>query len=244
MNLLTYTLNVLGSGAVAYVTARQLRDTVTRPHILAGFQLAESGAVPFLEALRDRAIADGDQWLAEKLTRHANDEKRHGQIFASALKQMGKQVMDFKSMPKNDESRRSPFFEAYFQGYAPEELKATNIDWLVFMGSTYILELDACKDFTRMAGVLPDSHPRERALKQGILSVAKDEERHAQYLYEAMCRKLSESEVNKIIDNWRGRKVDAMFAMVGNFLQKGGKMNNLATDGVPVENQSLDLIAA
>ena len=82
MNLLTYSLHLLGSGANAYILDRQLRDPLTRPNILAGYQLAESGAVPFLEALRDRAANEGDTWLADRLTRHAADEKRHGLIFA------------------------------------------------------------------------------------------------------------------------------------------------------------------
>ncbi|MFB2975120.1 hypothetical protein [Microseira sp. BLCC-F43] len=82
MNLLTYSLHLLGSGVNAYILARQLRDPLTRPNILAGYQLAESGAVPFLEALRDRAANEGDTWLADRLTRHAADEKRHRLIFA------------------------------------------------------------------------------------------------------------------------------------------------------------------
>lgn len=165
MNLLTQVLHIVGSGASAYITARNLRDVQTRPNLLAGFQLAESGSVPFLEKLRDRARAEGDIWLAEQLERHANDEKRHGQIFAQALKRHHKQVIDFKQQPQQSqkqdkpdkkERQRSPFFDAYFKDYSGEQLKPENIDWIVFMGSTYILELDASKDFVRMANVLPD----------------------------------------------------------------------------------------
>jgi len=67
MNIFTYALHLVGSAATAYVYARQIRDPLTRPNIVAGFQLAESGSVPFLEALRDRAAAEGDAWLAERL---------------------------------------------------------------------------------------------------------------------------------------------------------------------------------
>ena len=56
--------------------------------------------MPFLEALRDRAQAEGNSWLAERLDRHASDERRHGQIFAHALKQLNKQVIDFKKLPQ------------------------------------------------------------------------------------------------------------------------------------------------
>lgn len=133
MNLFTYALHLLGSGATAYISARQIRDPLTRPNVLAGFQLAESGSVPFLEALRDRAAAEGDDWLAEKLARHATDERRHGQIFAQALKHLNKQVIDFKKLAEQSperkpEERRSPFFAAYFDGYAPTDLKPENID--------------------------------------------------------------------------------------------------------------------
>ncbi|MEG3436362.1 ferritin-like domain-containing protein [Pannus brasiliensis CCIBt3594] len=239
MNLFTHFLNVLGNGAVAYITARQIRDTLTRPNLLAGFQLAESGAVPFLEKLRDRARDEGDEWLAEKLDRHASDEKRHGMIFARGLKQMGKQVIDFKDLPKDDsKQRRSPFFDAYFQGYTAEDLKAENIDWIVFMGSTYILELDACKDFDRMARALPIDLPRERALREAILSVSRDESRHAAYLHEALRRRLPEHQVETIIEEWRERKIKAMFAMVGNFIEKGGKTTSIVKDGAPTEMEA------
>jgi rubrerythrin len=243
MNLLTSFLHLIGSGAAAYFSAFNLRDPLTRPNFLATFQLAESGSVPFLEALKERAQAEGDEWLAEKLSHHASDETRHGQIFAHALKQLGKQVIDFKQLRQENESRsrsqekRSPFFDAYFEGSAREDLKPDRIDWLVFLGSTYILELDASKDFVRMAQVLPDDDPKARSLKQGMLSVAQDETRHAAYLYEALQRRLSQAQVDAIVDEWRTRKVHALVAMMGNLLQKGGKTPSLVTDGVPVENE-------
>lgn len=142
MNFFTHVLHLVGSSAVAYFTATQIRDPLTRPNILAGFQLAESGSVPFLTALSQRAAAEGDPWLAEKLAKHAADENRHGQIFAHALKQLNKQVIDFKSLPKPttddkpDERRRSPFFDAYFEGYSSEQFNASTADWTVFMAST------------------------------------------------------------------------------------------------------------
>ena len=90
-------MHLAGSGASAYFSALQIRDIKTRPNLLAGFQLAESGSVPFLTNLSQRAAQEGDTWLAEKLRLHAEDEKRHGQIFAHALKQLDKKVRDFKS---------------------------------------------------------------------------------------------------------------------------------------------------
>ncbi|WP_206816289.1 ferritin-like domain-containing protein [Chroococcus sp. FPU101] len=231
MNLFTSILHTLGSGATAFIMARNLCDPQTRPNTLAGFQLAESGAVPFLETLQQRAIDEGDQWLAEKLARHASDERRHGQIFAQALKRMGKEVIDSKELAKqNSQERRSSFFDAYFKGYTREELKGDNIDWLVFMGSTYILELDACNDFTRMARVLGE---KDEALKKGIYSVAQDEKGHAAYLYEAMQRRLSTAQVENLIDEWRGRKIDAVMAMVKNYLEKGTSQRALVTEGTP-----------
>lgn len=241
MSLLTSILHLAGSGASAYITARNLRDRRTRPDMLAGFQLAESGSVPFLEALSDRAAKEGNSWLAEKLAVHAQDERRHGQIFAHALKQLNKQVIDFKSVSekttdgKPDERRRSPFFEAYFDGYGREDLRPETIDWAVFLASTYILELDACKDFMRMASALPDTDKASVNLKQGLVSIAKDEQRHAAYLLEAMERQLPYVQVAALVDEWRSRKVDALMAMVKNLLQKGGKLPSMAQDGVPTE---------
>lgn len=247
MNLLTQVLHLVGSGATAYITARNLRDRRTRPDMLAGFQMAESGSVPYLEALSQRAAAEGDPWLAERLTKHAQDERRHGQIFAHALKQLGKQVIDLKAVPekkadgKPDERRRSPFFEAYYEGYPRERLTPDQVDWLVFFGSTYILELDACKDFVRMANALPDNDPASSSLKKGLMSIAKDEEGHAAYLLEAMERRLPYAEVIGLVDEWRTRKVNALVAMVGNLLQKGGKIPSMARDGVPSELSDEDL---
>jgi rubrerythrin len=240
MSLLTQVLHLIGSGATAYITARNLCDRQTRPDMLAGFQLAESGSVPFLEALRDRATREGNLWLAEKLDIHAQDERRHGQIFAHALKQLNKQVIDPKSVAEKPSKgkpneRRSPFFEAYFDGYGKDDLHPEQIDWTVFFASTYILELDACKDFMRMANTLPDSDRASANLKQGLISIAQDEQRHAAYLREAIERQLPYAEGVALVEQWRGRKVNAMMAMVWNLLQKGGKTPSMAQDGAPLE---------
>lgn len=239
MSLLTSILNTIGSGASAYILANRMRDPLTRPNTLAGFQLAESGAVPFLTKLAERAAAEGDSWLAEKLTIHAADEKRHGQIFAHGLKQLGKEVMSFEERTQQESSKKqknsSPFFSKFYRDYEPESLKPENIDWLVFMASTYILEFDASKDFARMATALPEQEPRSRKLQQSILSVAKDETRHAAYLYEAMQRRLPQTEVDAMVAQWRQRKIDAMFAMVRDVIQTGGNSRSLVKDGAPTE---------
>ncbi len=246
MNLLTHVLHLAGSGVFAYYSAAQIRDSKTRPNILAGFQLAESGSVPFLSALGDRAAAEGDTWLAEKLAKHASDETRHGQIFAHALQQVNKQVIDFKRQPQttsaNKAQQRSPFFAAFFEGYPQEQLKPAVIDWDVFMASTYILELDASKDFARMAKVLPDHDPSARNLKLGMLCIAEDETGHAAYLYEAMMRRMSATKVQKLVDMWRTRKVNALLAMVGGILQGNGERRSLVQDSAPSETGS-ELIA-
>ena len=249
MDFLTNILNTIGSGVTAYILASRLRDPQTRPNTLAGFQMAESGAVPFLTKLAERASAEGDTWLAEKLTIHAADEKRHGQIFAHGLKKLGKQVKSVEEMKQqsNKKSKKSsPFFDKFYRGYEPESLKAENIDWLVFMASTYILELDASKDFARMATALPTDEPTSRNLQQGILSVAQDETRHAAYLYEAMRRRLSTAEADRLVSDWRKRKIDAMFAMVGDMIQTGGNSRSLVKDGTPdeIERSKPQVIAA
>lgn len=251
MNLLTQTLHLLGSGVAAYITARNLRDLKTRPDMLAGLQLAEGGAVPFLEALSQRAAAEGDEWLAEKLARHAQDERRHSQIFAQALKQLNKQVIDFSNVSekpaagKPNQQRRSPFLEAYYAGYSREDLSPQRIDWIMFFASTHILELDASKDFMRMANVLPNTDTASSNLKKGLISIANDEQGHAAYLLEAMRRRLSYAEVSMLVDQWRARKVDALLAMVNNLLKRGSEAPSLVRDGVPAEmaENKLDAVA-
>ena len=165
------------------------------------------------------------------------------------MKQLNKQVIDFKSQPqpkpedKPDERRRSPFFEAYFKGYSSEQFKASTADWTVFMASTYILELDASKDFARMANVLPDE-PTSRSLKKGMLSIANDETGHAAYLYEAMMRRMPAADVQKLVDEWRTRKVNALLAMVGGLLQRSGKTPSMVQDGVPAEMSDSETVAS
>ncbi|MEH1816077.1 MAG: ferritin-like domain-containing protein [Nostoc sp.] len=242
MNFLTNLLHLAGSSVFAYYSAAQIRDSKTRPNILAGFQLAESGSVPFLSALSDRAAAEGDTWLAEKLAKHASDETRHGQIFAHALQQLNKQVIDFKRQPQTPSTKksqqRSPFFAAFYEGYTQEQLKPAVIDWDVFMASTYILELDASKDFARMAKVLPDNESTARNLKLGMLCIAQDETGHAAYLYEAMMRRMSATKVQNLVDMWRTRKVNALLAMVGGILQRNGETRSLVQDSAPSEIDS------
>jgi len=243
MNFLTYVMHLAGSCAVAYYSAAQIRDPKTRPNVLAGFQLAESGSVPFLQALSDRAAAEGDTWLAAKLAKHATEEKRHGQIFAHALKQLDKRVIDFKSSKENkSKERRSPFLAVYFDGYTQEQLKPAVIDWDVFMGSTYILELDASIDFARMANVLPDD-PTSHHLKLGMLSIVNDEIGHAAYLYEAMMRRMSATQVQELIDEWRTRKVNSLMAFTGGLLQRQNNTPSLVQDGAPSENDSELMVA-
>jgi len=240
MNFSTQVLHLVGSSATAFFLARSIRDPQTRPNTLAGFQLAESGSVPFLTALSERATAEGELWLAEKLARHAADERRHGQMFAQALKQLNKQVIDFKSLPKPkaeskpDQRQQSPFFAAYFDGYSQTDLSPQQIDWTVFIASTYILELDASKDFARMATALPTDQLQSANLQKALLTIAQDETCHAAYLHEALRRRLPASTVTDVVDEWRTRKVNAMLAMVGNLLQKG-QTPNLVQDGAPTE---------
>lgn len=249
MNFLTYVKHLAASGAIAYYYAAQMRDPKTRPNVLAGFQLAESGSVPFLQALSDRAAAEGDTWLAERLTKHAADETRHGQIFAHALKQLNKRVIDFKSLPKNTEEnqskqRRSPLFAIYYEGYSQEQLKPATVSWDTFMASTYILELDASTDFARMANVLPEDDPTAHNLKLGMLSIAKDETGHAAYLYEAMMRRMSATQVQKLVDEWRTRKVNALMAFAGRMLQRKDTTPSLVQDGAPSETDSEFMVAS
>lgn len=233
MNPFTPILHLFGSGATAYLLASQVRDAQTRPNVLAGFYFAESGSVPYLTKLRDRAQSEGDTWLADQLTRHANDERRHGQIFANALKQLGKEPLSPESMTSSAESdqkeRKSPFFDAYYRDYTQADLKPDAIDWSMFLSSTHILEADACGDFRRMAQAL-DGVPEMANIQAGILSVSADEQRHASYLKEAMQRRYGYLATESLISQWRSRKVDALMAMVGNLIERRGAMRTLVQD--------------
>ncbi|MBO3457629.1 ferritin-like domain-containing protein [Aetokthonos hydrillicola Thurmond2011] len=220
MNFLTYIVHLASSSAVAYYSASQIRDPKTRPNVLVDLQQAELGTVSFLQALSDRATAEGNARLAEKLTKHAADEKRHGLIFTHALKEINKQGINLPS--KTDRQRSKELyrvsFTAYYEGYTEEQLKANVIDWDVFMASTYILELDGSGELTRMANALPEDNQSDRKLKLGMLSIAKDETYHAAYLYEAMMERMSATQVQKLVDHWRTRKLNALMAIAGTLL--------------------------
>ena len=234
MNFLTTCLELVGNGTTAYLSANQICNPKTRPTFLATLQLSEAGSVPFLHALSQRAASEGDTWLADKLAKHAADETRHGQIFAHALKQLGKHVRldpSYTAEAQANEGSRSPFFKVYFEGYSQDHLKSNTIDWLVFMANTHVLEQAASKDFMRMANVLPEDEPASRNLKKGLMSIANDETGHAAYLYEAMTRRMSISEVQKLVDEWRTRKVKALLTMAGTFLQGSLEMPSLVQDG-------------
>ena len=58
----------------------------TRPNTLAGFQMAESGAVPFLTTLAERAKAEGDNWLAEKTDNSCSGRTAPRSNFCSWIK--------------------------------------------------------------------------------------------------------------------------------------------------------------
>lgn len=211
MNIVTYLLNLICSGVSAYLAAYLIRDPLTRPNALAEAELAESGSVPYFQALSARAAAEGDAWLAEKLASHAADEERHGKIFAHALKQ---HIGEKWEIPK-----RNIFYTLYLQEYSLASLQPHTIDWSVFMGSMYILELDASKEIARMANVLPESDRLSANLKKGLSSIAKDEVRHAAYLYKAMQRRMSQDTVDRIINEWRTRQIQAYLTIAMDVIQ-------------------------
>ncbi|MGF1459376.1 MAG: ferritin-like domain-containing protein [Leptolyngbyaceae cyanobacterium] len=223
-------LHLFGSGATAYLLASQIRDAKTRPNVLAGFYFAESGSVPFLTKLRDRAQVEGDTWLADQLTHHVNDERRHGQVFANALKQHGKEpITPQASANKGSQQEKSPFMEAYFRGYAATDLQPENISWQTFLGSTHILEADACQDFRNLSRALTGVADMAQ-VRAGILSVATDEDRHASYLKTAMQRRYGYLVTESLITEWRSRKTDALLAAVGRYLQPDRPMQTLTRD--------------
>jgi len=45
-------------------------------------------------------------------------------------------------------------------------------------------------------------------------------------------RRMSAADVQKLVDEWRTRKVNALLAMVGSLLQRSGKTPSLVQDGV------------
>jgi len=238
MDFLTNILHVVGSGLTTYILAREACYLPTRLNLMAGLQIGEVETMPLLQTLRERAIAEGDSWLVEQLTMHIRDEKRHARILGQALKHHGKQLID--PLPSKFEQKQpKAFFDVYLEGYSQDELKPENIDWLVFMGNAYILELDAHKDFTQIAKVLPEDDPASRSFKKGLWAIAQDEKRHAAYLYEGMRRRLSPVQVESLVNEWRTRKVKAIWAAIRDNIQNGGESICLVEDRKDTRKQIL-----
>ncbi|MFS0519506.1 ferritin family protein [Nostoc sp. UIC 10607] len=216
MNFLTYLMYLASSGAVAYYSASQIRDSKTRLNMVRGLYLSESSSVKFLSTLSERANKEGDLWLAEKLKNHAKDENKHSKILAHALKQIDESIEldNIEQYKSNSKENEISLFSAYFDGYSREQLAPNCIDWNVFFASTYIMEFDASKDFVRMAKALPDNDPSIGNLKLGLLSIAEDEKSHAAYLYDAMMRKMTFPQVETFVEKWRVRKVKAIFKVI------------------------------
>ncbi|EAZ88439.1 hypothetical protein CY0110_31130, partial [Crocosphaera chwakensis CCY0110] len=61
------------------------------------------------------------------------------------------------------------------------------------------------------AKALPEDNLQERKLKMGLLSIAKDEARHANYLHEVLKRE--SPKVEEILDFWQARHAKALWAM-------------------------------
>jgi rubrerythrin len=223
MTFFTYILHLIFSGATAYLSARNIRDPITRRQVLAEYQVGESGSVSYLQSLSERAATENDPWLSERLASHAADEERHGKIFGHALKQLLNHEAKNASQLKINQNQAALtpstlFYTAYLEGLNHKDLKPETVDWNVFLGSLYILELDASKEFVRMANVLPTNDQLSINLKKSIMSVASDETRHAAYLYEAIKRRVGATRVDMVIDEWRTRQIKASLSIIASVI--------------------------
>lgn len=214
MDFLEYCLQLLSSGGTAYVLSRTIRDSRSRPKLLRSFHLSEASSVPYLELLSQRAKNEGDIWLSQQLAFHAQDERKHSQIFRHLYLKDGGNLDQLEEQQKNPPKSKNSLFVSYFEGFHPDELKPENIDWITYAASTHILELDSHKDYLLMAKVLPESDPKLRKFKLSLKSVAQDELKHANYLKEILSRKLGVIEANLVLERWRKRKTKAILSSV------------------------------
>jgi len=75
MNFLTHVLHLVRCHC--FLLLQSDTDPLTRPNVLAGFQLELLSSI--FEALSQRAAAEGDTLLAEKLA-NTHHETRHGHL--------------------------------------------------------------------------------------------------------------------------------------------------------------------
>lgn len=235
MNFFKRALIQTEARAIQYFSTNQIRNPATRANTLARIQIGETLSVDIIGGLSIRAKREGDIWLAERLAKHSVEEGHHAHFFDTAIRKLNKQVVIPKTENVKGNSNsfwadKNPFWAIYYRGYTQAQFYPNTADWLTFMASTHILEFDSSKVFVWMANVLPDDEPTSRHLKKGLLGIAEDEAGHAAYLYEAMTRRLPVAEVEKLVEEWRMRKVSATFALIKAFLLNGGELPLLVQD--------------
>ncbi|WP_013325519.1 hypothetical protein [Gloeothece verrucosa] len=222
MDLATNILHFLATGASAYILARSIRDSSTRPDVLKRFHISESNAILYLQDLKERAMREGKEWLGEQLERHIADKNKHGEILARTLKSFDQEIVDCESLPV--EEQVGSLFIEYFKEYPRQALTPPNIDWIVFAGSTYILELDSSKEYLYMANALPENDLVLREIKSGLIEISQDKKRNANYCYEFLTQYLSNEKVESTVDYWRTQKTKAMWSVAGQVIKKGGNI--------------------
>lgn len=225
MNL-AYFQNLLVTGASAYFFSNSIRDSRTRPDTFATLLLSEKQTCDYLKKLKQRAISEDDDWLAERLARHAKDEKQHCQFFAGALERLEYEICEDLN---STDLGTTAFYVRYYEGYSLKEIEAENVDWATFFASTYVVEIDGYRDMRIMAQALPNES-NYRYLTKGLLKVASDEREHARYLYQALCRCTnSENQAKKLVEKWKVKKTKAVMALIEDSIKQAmeGKKQSL-----------------
>ncbi|ACK74051.1 conserved hypothetical protein (plasmid) [Gloeothece citriformis PCC 7424] len=222
MDLKTKILHFWATGASAYILARSIRDSSTRPNVLKRFHLSESNAILYLQDLKERAMREGEGWLEEQLEHHIADKVKHSQMLARTLKLVGQEVVDCETLPV--EEQVGSLFIEYFKEYPRQTLTPPNIDWIVFAGSTYILEVDSSKEYLYMAKALPENELIWRGLKSEFIEISQDKKRHANYCHEMLTLRLPLEKVESTVEYWRTQKTKALWSVAGQVISKGGNI--------------------
>ncbi|WP_035985718.1 ferritin-like domain-containing protein [Leptolyngbya sp. KIOST-1] len=196
----------IGFSAIYY--SQSAASSQRRPHLFASLALQEAEGSRTVAHIRTAKSTDIPGWLDEQMQRHVSDEVRHAQIFTKAVEREG-YFIDLES--EAAQQSLSSVGEAAMRRYHQvEDLAAAPLPHL--LASVLLAEELGVRGFRCILKALPEHLGATRA---AIASVLQDEERHVQYLSDA----LRYFRATAVVDAYRRDVESKMFSDLGKVVE-------------------------
>ncbi|MBD2113333.1 MULTISPECIES: ferritin-like domain-containing protein [Cyanophyceae] len=167
----------IGFSAIYY--SQSTANPQRRPHLFASLALQEAEGSRTVAHIRSAKAAEIPLWLDEQMQRHVSDEVRHAQIFTKAVEREGYFIdLDSEAAQHSLSSVGESSMRRYHQ---VDDLAAAPLPHL--LASVLLAEELGVRGFRCILKALPDHLIATRAALESVL---KDEERHVQYLTDAL----------------------------------------------------------